>query len=127
MEALIEHLKEMVEGTVNRIAILEATAKNTEHCLQRLVKESDQIRETVHRIEVAQAQRGSVPLCAAPNKCLDLEKQLLEISKLVSALVESRAESRGGMRVAHAIAIALSGLIAAAVSFIFNSVHKHIP
>ena len=73
MEDQLRHLQTMVEANATRVAVLESMAKASDEVLRRLVRETDGIRETVHRIEVAQAARASVPLCGAPNKCRALE------------------------------------------------------
>ena len=127
MEDQLRHLQTMVEANATRVAVLESMAKASDEVLRRLVRETDGIRETVHRIEVAQAARASVPLCGAPNKCLALEKHLVELAETVQQLVADRAEARGALKATVFWASCVSGLVSVGVSYLAHLIANHKP
>ena len=128
MEELIRELDQTVKHNQGLLAahstMIEAHEKNIAHFVLTL----DVVRETVHRIEVAQAGTAAKVTCTAPNMCLDLRKQLEELARLVANLVESRSEARGAWKLALLVAVPLGGACGVIFQFLINLIAgKHIP
>lgn len=108
MEDLVKHLQGTVEEGAMKVAVLEAMARANDVLLQRLVRETDGIREMVQRIEVEQAKRSSS------------EKQFAELAATVQVLCTDRAEARGALKATMFWATAVSGGISVAISYLFH-------
>lgn len=109
MEDLIKRLAEREEENSNAIGVLRVQGEQTRKDLDRALSQLDEVQRCVHRIEVMQAERKSIPMCSAPNLCLELKTHLEKLTSQVESLVENRAEQRGGVKAVMLIAALLGG------------------
>lgn len=149
----MEDSKTAQADIATRIAVLETSVAGTERCLNRLVREVDEIKASLHRIELNQERRAAIPLCGAPNKCVDLERQLAEIASawhesagdraemraavrqladltsLVNTLVSDRAEAKGAIRASIMWASAVSALVSGGIALAVKAwpLVQHVP
>ena len=117
MEDLIKRLVEREEKNSGSIAVLEVHNTTTRKDLDRALRELEVIRNSVQHIEVMQATKSSIPLCTAPNMCIELKANLEKLAATVQTLVDYKSETKGGLRVMLAITAFVGSIGGAAISY----------
>jgi hypothetical protein len=133
MEDLLKHITAEVERQGQQLAAQEILTGHLAKQADRLEKELSSIRESVHRIEVLAASRSGIPVCAAPNLCLDLKRQMEALTANVQSLADARSEAKGALKVAVLVATiagslggAIIALLAPVVVSLFH-IKTHTP
>lgn len=65
--------------------------------------------------------------CGAPNLCLQLQPQLIELKETINEIETERQRWKGGAKVLNVLAITLGGVSGAFFSWLVNVLLKHAP
>lgn len=108
------------------VAVQQEVSTGLRRDLNIVMVDVREVRDAVIRIEKVQSQR---PLCDFPNKCVDLEKKLVQFMDAMTARLAAidleRAESRGGRKILMAIAAGCGSVSGAVVAFIVWLLNHH--
>ena len=122
MEDLIKRLVDAEAANTTSLQVQKEQNVTMRRDVDRLLKEVDDIKSATHRIEILSERRGAIPICSAPNMCLELKVSLEKLAGTVQALVDYRNETKGSLRVIIGVAAVL-GSIGGAV---LNLLLRHI-
>ena len=120
MEDLIKRLVDAEAANTTSLQVQKAQNETLRRDVDRLLKEVEDIKGTTHRIEMMAVSQAAKLLCTAPNLCIDLKTSLERLTATVQALVDYRNETKGGLKVAMALAAVFGSVGGATLTFILR-------
>ena len=124
MEDLIKRLVEAEAANSTALQVHKVQNEVLRRDVDKLLKDVDDVKAATHRIEIMTERRLAVPICSAPNMCLELKASLEKLALTVQALVDYRNETKGSLRI---IIIVASGIGAVGGSLLNMAVRHFFP